>query len=97
MAAEDTRGGVLEERAGPCVRVAGEGMLRGGASGVVRIAIEVYDEESPIMVSARAASIRRAEDIVRSRYPGSEVRVVFTDDGGLEEVEGLGPAASGVR
>lgn len=72
---------------------------------MVRIAIEVYDEESPIMVSARAASIRRAEDIVRSRYPGSEVRVVFpidgdgffTDDGGHEEVEGLGPAAPGFR
>lgn len=64
---------------------------------MVRIAIEVYGEESPITVSARAPSIRRAEDIVRSRYPGSEVRVVFpidgdgffTDDGGHEEVEGL--------
>jgi len=67
---------------------------------VVRIAIEICGEESPIRVSACATSIRRAEDIVRSRYPGSEVRVVFpidgdgffADDGGLEEVEGLGLA-----
>lgn len=61
---------------------------------MVRIAIEVYGDERPIRVSARAPSIRRAEDIVRSRYPDSEVRVVFPidgdgffEDGGHEEVE----------
>jgi hypothetical protein len=48
---------------------------------MVKIEIEVYCEEDPIRVSARAPSIRRAEDIVRSRYPGSEVRVVFPIDG----------------
>lgn len=48
---------------------------------MVRIEMEIYGAEDPIRVSARAPSIRRAEDIVRSRYPGSEVRVVFPIDG----------------
>lgn len=66
---------------------------------MVRIEMEIYGAEDPIRVSARAPSIRRAEDIVRSLYPGSEVRVVFPIDGdgffaddGHEgiEAEGLG-------
>jgi hypothetical protein len=48
---------------------------------MVKIEIEVHGEEDPIRVSARAPSIRRAEDIVRSRYPDSDVRVVFPIDG----------------
>ncbi len=48
---------------------------------MVRVALEVSGAESPFKVLARAASIRRAEDIVRSRYPGNEVRVVFPIDG----------------
>lgn len=62
--------------------------------------MEIHGEEDPIRVSARAPNIRRAEDIVRSRFPGSEVRVVFpidgdgffAEDGGYEgiEAEGLG-------
>lgn len=69
---------------------------------MVRIEMEIHCAEDPIRVSARASSIRRAEDIVRSRYPGSEVRVVFpidgngffAEDGGYEgiEAEGLGLA-----
>jgi hypothetical protein len=69
---------------------------------MVRIDMEIYCAGDPIRVSARASSIRRAEDIVRSRYPGSEVRVVFPidgngffdEDGGQEgiEAEGLGLA-----
>ena len=65
---------------------------------MVRITIEVYGEESPIRVSARAPSIRRAEDVVKSRYPDSEVRVVFPidgdgffEDGGYEGVEAKSP------
>jgi len=48
---------------------------------VVRIKLEVSGSESPFKVLVWADSIRRAEDIVRSRYPGKEVRVVFPIDG----------------
>jgi len=44
---------------------------------LVNLSIEVSGEGGAFAVPVRAASIRRAAEFVASRFPGSEVRVIF--------------------
>lgn len=48
---------------------------------MIRVPFEVTGEEGSFKVMVRAASMRRAEENLRSRYPGGEVRLVFPLDG----------------
>lgn len=48
---------------------------------MIRVPFEVSGEEGSFRVTVRAASMRRAEEDLRSRYPGGEVRLVFPLDG----------------
>ena len=71
---------------------------------MVNLSIEVSGEGGAFTVPVRAASIRRAAEFVASRFPGSEVRVIFpidedgffTDGGGVEELGTAPPEASAV-
>ncbi|HSK99955.1 MAG TPA: hypothetical protein VK869_06430 [Rubrobacteraceae bacterium] len=47
---------------------------------MIRVPFEVTGEEGSFKVMVRAASMRRAEEDLRSRYPGGEVRLVFPLD-----------------
>ena len=70
---------------------------------MVRLSLEVRERESAVRLVVRAASIRRAVDAVRRRYPDQDVRVVFpiddvgffADGGEQEEIEELSVAAGG--
>ena len=63
---------------------------------MVRAPFEVSAERGSFKVKVRADSVRRAEEVLRSEYPGSEVRLVFPIDGDdffadhceYEEIEG---------
>lgn len=48
---------------------------------MIRVPFEVTGEEGSFRVMVRAASMQRAEEDLRSRYPGGEVRLVFPLDG----------------
>lgn len=48
---------------------------------MIRVPFEVSGEEGSFRVMVRAASMRRAQEDLRSRYPGGEVRLVFPLDG----------------
>jgi hypothetical protein len=51
---------------------------------LVRLALEVREREDAVRLVVRAASIQRAVDTTRCRYPDHEVRVVFPiDEGGF--------------
>jgi hypothetical protein len=69
---------------------------------LVNLSDEVSGEGGAFTVPVRAASIRRAAEFVPSRFPGSEVRVIFpidgdrffTDDEGVEELGTAPPEPS---
>lgn len=48
---------------------------------MVRVTVEVRDGGDPLAVMVLASSIRAAERLARSRFPGGDVRVVFPIDG----------------
>jgi hypothetical protein len=48
---------------------------------LIRAPFEVIGEEGSFKVMVRAASMRRAEEDLRFRYPGVEVRLIFPLDG----------------
>lgn len=47
----------------------------------MRAPFEVSGERGSFKVKVRAESVRRAEEVLRSEYPDSEVRLVFPIDG----------------
>jgi hypothetical protein len=54
--------------------------LRKEKGAVIRISVQVGSETSTLRAVVRAESIQRAVGLARTRYPGSEVRVVFPID-----------------
>lgn len=48
---------------------------------MVRVCVEVRGGEGQLAMMVRASSIRAAEGLARSRYPGCDARVVFPIDG----------------
>lgn len=47
---------------------------------MIKVSLEVREGRAPFRVEARAESIGQAVGIVKGRYPGREVRVVFPID-----------------
>lgn len=68
---------------------------------MIGISLRVSGERESFMVRARAGSIRRAEELAATAFPGSEVEVVFPIDGDVfffgngdgEELEASMPEA----
>jgi hypothetical protein len=44
---------------------------------MIRVPTEVNDDSGRLIVTVQAVSIRRALELVKSRYPDGEVRVSF--------------------
>lgn len=65
----------------------------------IGVSLRVCGDGGPFVVRARAASIRRAEELAAAAFPGNEVEVVFPIDGdaffsgngGVEELEASMP------
>lgn len=63
---------------------------------MIRAPFEVSGEGGSFRVKVQAASMRRAEKVLRSKYPNGDVRLVlpidgedfFTDHGEGEKIEG---------
>jgi hypothetical protein len=60
---------------------------------MIKVSLEVHEGTVPFRVAAQAESISTAVSIVKGRYPGREVRVVFpidSDEFFIEDPKGIG-------
>lgn len=69
---------------------------------MIGVSVRVSGEGGAFVVMARAASIRRAQELAAAAFPGWDVRVIFPIDGdgffaqsgGVEELEASMPEAA---
>ncbi len=66
---------------GPPPRIPGAPVTRTQSRGLIRVCLQVLGKGEPFTVTAQAASIRRAEDLVKSMFPGGETSVLFPIEG----------------
>ena len=62
---------------------------------MIRVAVEVREGATSLRETVSADSVRQAVSVMRERYPGRDVRVVFPIDS--EEFFAGGPKETGVE
>jgi len=55
---------------------------------MIKVSLEVHEGTAPFRVAAQAESIGQAVSVVKERYPGHEVRLVFPIDSEEFFIEG---------
>jgi len=55
---------------------------------MIKVSLEVQEGTAPFRVAVKAGSIGQAMSVVKERYPGHEVRVVFPIDSEEFFIEG---------